>query len=140
MIGVPGGLNLAFVPSDNVSGADGEMLISLNKPHKPSDYYRRLIREQLADEFPGTTIYFQTADIVSQVLNFGLAAPISIQIQDQNLQRSMRRRSSADDEAHSGRGDPRIRRCSDFPTLEIEVDRQRAASLPSRSATSPTTC
>src|SRR5262249_50220297 len=77
-IGVPGGLNLAFVPSDNVSGADGEMLISLNKPHRPSEYYRRLIREQLADEFPGTTIYFHTADIVSQVLTFGLAAPISV--------------------------------------------------------------
>src|SRR5262249_58957273 len=77
-IGVPGGLNLAFVPSDNVSGADGEMLISLNKPHRPSEYYSRLIREQLADEFPGTALYFQTAEIVRQVLTFGLAAPISV--------------------------------------------------------------
>jgi multidrug efflux pump subunit AcrB len=86
-IGVPGGLNLAFVPSDNVSGADAEMLISLNKPHKPSEYYRKIIREKLAEEFPGTIFYFQTADIVSQVLNFGLSAPIDIQIMDANLNR-----------------------------------------------------
>src|SRR5215475_1258859 len=130
-IGVPGGLNLAFVPSDNVSGADGEMLISLNKPHKPSDHYRRLIRGQLADEFPGTTIYFQTADIVSQVLNFGLAAPISIQIQDQNLQRSYAAAQKLLQmiKRIPGVVDPRIPQVLDFPTLDIEVDRQRAAKL-----------
>jgi multidrug efflux pump subunit AcrB len=130
-IGVPGGLNLAFVPSDNVSGADGEMLISLNKPHKPSDHYRRLIRDQLADEFPGTTIYFQTADIVSQVLNFGLAAPISIQIQDQNLQRSYAAAQKLLQmmKRIPGVVDPRIPQVLDFPTLDIEVDRQRAAKL-----------
>jgi multidrug efflux pump subunit AcrB len=130
-IGVPGGLNLAFVPSDNVSGADGEMLISLNKPHKPSDHYRRLIREQLADEFPGTIIYFQTADIVSQVLNFGLAAPISIQIQDQNLQRSYAAAQKLLQmmKRIPGVVDPRIPQVLDFPTLDIEVDRQRAAKL-----------
>ena len=87
-IGVPGALNLAFVPSDNVSGADGEMLISLNKPHRPSEHYRRQLRERLEHDFPGVTFYFQTADIVSQVLNFGLPAPIDIQIQDQNFARS----------------------------------------------------
>jgi multidrug efflux pump subunit AcrB len=130
-IGVSGGLNLAFVPSDNVSGADGEMLISLNKPHKPSDHYRRLIREQLADEFPGTTIYFQTADIVSQVLNFGLAAPISIQIQDQNLQRSYAAAQKLLQmmKRIPGVVDSRIPQVLDFPTLDIEVDRQRAAKL-----------
>src|SRR4029077_20074370 len=79
--------NLPFGPTHNPRGANGKMMISLNKPHKPSEFYRKKIRDQLADEFPGSIIYFQTADIVSQVLNFGLAAPISIQIQDQNLNR-----------------------------------------------------
>jgi len=130
-IGVPGALNLAFVPSDNVSGADGEMLISLNKPHRPSEEYRRLIREQLADEFPGTTIYFQTADIVSQVLNFGLAAPISIQIQDQNLNRSYAAAQKLLQliKRIPGVVDSRIPQVLDFPTLQIDVDRQRAARL-----------
>jgi multidrug efflux pump subunit AcrB len=130
-IGVPGALNLAFVPSDNTSGADGEMLISLQKPHKPSEYYRRLIRERLADEFPGTIIYFQTADIVSQVLNFGLAAPISIQIQDQNLFRAYEAGQKLLQmiKRIPGVVDPRIPQVLDFPTLQIDVDRQRAARL-----------
>jgi multidrug efflux pump subunit AcrB len=130
-IGVPGALNLAFVPSDNVSGADGEMLISLNKPHRPSEEYRKLIRDKLAEDFPGTIFYFQTADIVSQVLNFGLSAPIDIQIQDQNFGRSyaagqkllgMLKRIPGVVDAH-------VTQVLDFPTLNIEVDRQRAAKL-----------
>jgi multidrug efflux pump subunit AcrB len=130
-IGVPGALNLAFVPSDNVSGADGEMLISLNKPHKPSEYYRKLIRERLAEDFPGTIFYFQTADIVSQVLNFGLSAPIDIQIQDQNFTRSYAAGQKLLQmiKRIPGVVDPRITQVLDFPTLQIEVDRQRAAKL-----------
>jgi multidrug efflux pump subunit AcrB len=130
-IGVPGALNLAFVPSDNVSGADGEMLISLNKPHRPSDYYRRLLRERLEHDFPGVTFYFQTADIVSQVLNFGLPAPIDIQIQDQNFARSYEvgQRLLQMIRRIPGVVDPRITQILDFPTLQIDVDRQRAARL-----------
>ena len=130
-IGVPGGLSLAFVPSDNVSGADGEMLISLKPPHRPSEEYRKLIRQKLADDFPGTIFYFQTADIVSQVLNFGLSAPVDIQIQDQNLNRAyvagqkllgMLKRIPGVVDAH-------VTQVLDFPALQIEVDRQRAAKL-----------
>jgi multidrug efflux pump subunit AcrB len=130
-IGVPGALNLAFVPSDNVSGADGEMLISLNAPHKPSEYYRKIIREKLAEDFPGTIFYFQTADIVSQVLNFGLSAPIDIQIQDQNFTRSYAAGQKLLQliKRIPGVVDPHITQVLDFPTLQIEVDRQRAAKL-----------
>ena len=88
LIGVPFSLNLAFVPSDNISGMDAELLISLNKGHKPSVEYMRAIRAQLPDEFPGSLFYFQTADIVSQVLNFGLSAPIDVQIQESNFTRA----------------------------------------------------
>jgi multidrug efflux pump subunit AcrB len=130
-IGVPGALNLAFVPSDNVSGADGEMLISLNHPHRPSEYYRKQLRTTLEHDFPGVTFYFQTADIVSQVLNFGLPAPIDIQIQDQNFVRSYEvgQRLLQLVRRIPGVVDPRITQILDFPTLQIEVDRQRAARL-----------
>ncbi len=130
-IGVPGSLNLAFVPSDNVSGADGEMLISLNKPHRPSADYRQQLRERLEYDFPGVTFYFQTADIVSQVLNFGLPAPIDIQIQDQNFTRSYEvgQRLLQMVRRIPGVVDPRITQMLDFPTLQIDVDRQRAARL-----------
>ena len=128
MIGVPFGFNLAFVPSDNVSGADAELLISLKEPHKPSDSYKTAIREKLAYDFPGTIFYFQTADIVSQVLNFGLSAPIDIQIQDANLQRGYAtgQRLLAMLKRIPGVVDAHVTQVLDFPTLQIDVDRQRA--------------
>ena len=128
MLGVPFGFNLAFVPSDNVSGADAEMLISLKAPHRPSEDYKKLIRNKLAEDFPGTIFYFQTADIVSQVLNFGLSAPIDVQIQDANLQRG----SAAGQKLLGmlnripGVVDAHVTQVMDFPTLQIDVDRQRA--------------
>jgi multidrug efflux pump subunit AcrB len=128
MLGVPFGFNLAFVPSDNVSGADAEMLISLRQPHRPSEEYKKELRGKLADDFPGVIFYFQTADIVSQVLNFGLSSPIDVQIQDSNLERgyatgqkllTMLNRIPGVVDAH-------VTQVMDFPTLKIDVDRQRA--------------
>ncbi len=131
MIGVPGGLNLAFVPSDNTSGADAELLISLKAPHRPTDEYKQLIRDQLTAEFPGVIFYFQTADIVSQVLNFGLSAPIDIQIQDQNFERSyaVGQQLLQKLKVIPGVVDPHITQVLNFPSLQIEVDRQRAVRL-----------
>lgn len=128
MLGVPFGFNLAFVPSDNVSGADAEMLISLKGNHRPSDEYKKIIREKLADDFPGTIFYFQTADIVSQVLNFGLSSPIDVQIQDANLERGYAtgQRLLGMLKRIPGVVDPRVSQVMDFPTLKIDVDRQRA--------------
>ncbi|MFZ0015761.1 MAG: efflux RND transporter permease subunit, partial [Acetobacteraceae bacterium] len=80
-VGVPSSFNLAFVPSDNVGSMDAEILISLKPGHHPSIDYIRAMRGRLPDQFPGGIFYFQTADIVSQVLNFGLSAPIDVQIQ-----------------------------------------------------------
>ena len=130
-IGVPFSFNLAFVPSDNVSGMDAELLISLKPGHRPSVDYQRLIRDKLTAEFPGTLFYFQTADIVSQVLNFGLSAPIDIQIQDSNFARAYAtaQRILKAIQKIPGVVDPRIVQVLDFPALQIDVDRLRAARL-----------
>ena len=89
MIGVPFSLNLAFVPSDNVSGMDARDadLAQASRTSRRSNTCARSA-SSCADDFPGTIFYFQTADIVSQVLNFGLSAPIDIQIQDPNFTRA----------------------------------------------------
>src|SRR4051794_10123978 len=87
-VGVPSSFNLAFVPSDNVGNMDAEILISLKHGHHPTIGYMRAIRRELPAQFPSSLFYFQTADIVSQVLNFGLPAPIDVQIQDVNFERS----------------------------------------------------
>ena len=88
-IGVPSSFNLAFVPTDNVGDMDAEILISLKR--RPSSDRTTTCAPSAPGcptEFPGSIFYFQTADIVSQVLNFGLSAPIDVQIQDVNFDRS----------------------------------------------------
>jgi multidrug efflux pump subunit AcrB len=131
MIGVPVYYNLAFVPTENVGGMDAEFLISLKKGHHPTVRYRANLRRYLARKFPGASIYFEPADIVTQVLNFGHSSPISIQIEGMDLERSFafaRRLQSAVQEI-PGAADVHINQVLDYPSLQVEVDRSRAALL-----------
>ncbi|MSP05613.1 MAG: efflux RND transporter permease subunit [Acetobacteraceae bacterium] len=130
-IGIPSSFNLAFVPSDNVGPMDAEILISLKHGHRPTIGYIRTIREQLPSEFPGAIIYFQTADIVSQVLNFGLPAPIDIQIQDTNFERAytLGQKLLRKLLVIPGVADPHIVQVLNYPALQVEVDRLRAIRL-----------
>jgi len=131
MIGVPLFFNLAFVPTDNISGMDADILISLKKPHRPASHYMREIRAQLPAKFPGSTFYFQNADIVTQVLNFGLPAPIDVQIQDSNFERAQiyAGRIKKAIEETPGAVDVRQMQVLNYPALRVEVDRVRAAKL-----------
>jgi multidrug efflux pump subunit AcrB len=130
-MGLPFSLNLAFVPSDNIGGMNAEVLVSLLPGHRPTVEYQRIIRDKLNTSFPGARFYFQTADIVSQVLNFGLSAPIDIQIQDPNFTRSYATAQKILNAIQKVPGivDSRIIQIMDFPALQIDVDRQRAARL-----------
>ncbi|MBV9827076.1 MAG: efflux RND transporter permease subunit [Alphaproteobacteria bacterium] len=130
-VGVPSSFNLAFVPSDNVGDMDAEILISLKHEHHPTIDYMRSMRRDLPGQFPGSLFYFQTADIVSQVLNFGLPAPIDVQIQDVNFERSsaLAQRLLARMRTIPGVADPHIVQVLNYPALQIDVDRLRAAKL-----------
>ncbi len=130
-IGVPGSLNLAFVSTDNTSGMDAEILVALREGHKPTPGYVRQIRAALRAQFPGCTVYFQTADIVGQVLNFGLSAPIDVQIQYPDLDRAYTVARTLRDRMQQvpGAADVNIKQVLDYPALHLEVDRQRAAQL-----------
>jgi multidrug efflux pump subunit AcrB len=130
-VGVPSSFNLAFVPSDNVGEMDAELLISLKPAHHPTIGYMRTIRERLPPAFPGSLFYFQTADIVSQVLNFGLPAPIDVQIQDVNFDRSyvLAQRLLQRMKTIPGVADPHLVQVLNYPALQIDVDRLRAAKL-----------
>ncbi|WP_428493403.1 efflux RND transporter permease subunit [Rhodopila sp.] len=130
-IGVPSSFNLAFVPSDNVGDMDAEILISLKPGHHPTNNYIRSIRADLPPQFPGSVFYFQTADIVSQVLNFGLSAPIDVQIQDVNFNRSygLAQQLVQRMKAIPGVVDAHIVQVLNYPALQINVDRLRAAEL-----------
>ncbi len=130
-IGVPTFYNLTFVPSDNAASMDTEMLIALKPGHRPSELYRSRIREDFADAFPGSTLYFQSADIVSQVLNFGLSAPIDVQIESRNSDLANTYAKQLRDKIRliPGAKDVVIKQILDYPSLKIDVNRNRAARL-----------
>ena len=131
MVGVPLFFNLALVPTDNISGMDAEVLILLKAPHRPVEQYLREIRKVLPQKYPGAEFYFQNADIVTQVLNFGLPAPIDIQVQDSNFERAQgyanRVRRAVEETV--GAVDVRQMQVLNYPALKIDVDRMRAARL-----------
>jgi multidrug efflux pump subunit AcrB len=131
MLGVPIFYNMAFVQTENISGMDGEILISLKKGHRPTALYRQRIRDLLPAEFPGCRFYFQSADIVAQVLNFGLTSPIDVQIEGLDLTRSYPYALKIRDAmaAIPGAADVHINQVLDYPTLQLDVDRARAARL-----------
>ena len=110
---------------------DAEILISLKAGHAPTANYRRKLRELLPAEFTGSRFYFQSADIVTQMLNFGLAAPIDVQIEGSGLARSYRYALAMRDamRAIPGMADVHINQVLDYPTLAVNVDRSRAARL-----------
>ncbi len=94
-IGIPTYYNLAFVSTDNVGGQDAEMLIQLKAGHHPSQDYMTRIRKELPAKFPGVQLYFMPADVVTQVLNFGVSSMIDVQIEGQRRQCLFRGRAPA---------------------------------------------
>ena len=131
MIGVPIFYNMAFVQTENIGGMDAEILISLKKGHRPTALYRRRLRESLPAEFPGSRFYFQSADIVTQVLNFGLTSPIDVQIEGADFNRSYPYALKIRDVMRTipGAADVHINQVLDYPSLQVDVDRTRAARL-----------
>ncbi|MBJ6724997.1 efflux RND transporter permease subunit [Geomesophilobacter sediminis] len=129
MIGIPTFYNLAFVQTENIGGMDAEIRISLKPGHRPSAYYRNRLRTVLPQEFSGCRFYFQPADIVTQVLNFGVAAPLDVQIEGTDLVKSYQYALKMRDamRAIPGAADIHINQVLDYPTLQVDVDRARAA-------------
>ncbi len=130
-LGLPLFFNLAFVQTDSVGSQDADLLISLKEGHQPTEKYQQRLREELAREFPGATFYFQPADLISQVLNFGLSAPIDVQIEGNDLEANGQLALELRDRIREvpGTVDVRIAQVSNHPSLAVTVDRQRAAQL-----------
>ncbi len=132
-IGFPiSGINLTLSDSGVIGTSDAEVLIALTPEHrtKPVDYIRTL-RRSLPHEFPGVEFYFQPADIVSQVLNFGLPAPIDIQLAGQNVRGNydLARKLLPELRAVPGAADVHIHQAYNQPQLNIAVDRTKAEEV-----------
>jgi multidrug efflux pump subunit AcrB len=130
--GVPDGINLAYGDSSTLGSSDGEILISLSEHRKLSTaHYQKVLREKLADAYPTLKFYFQPADIVSQILNFGLPAPIDIQVSGFNRDAAYKTARQVEKKvaAVPGAVDVHLHQVIDAPQLRIRVDRVRAGEV-----------
>ncbi len=131
-IGLPNGLNLAFSDSATISSADGEILVSLNQEKHGSTWnYVRQIRARLNREFPDFTFFTQPSDIVGQILNFGLPAPIDVQIagRDRFANYKLAQELSSRIARIPGAVDVHVHQIINAPALKVNVDRDRAGQL-----------
>ena len=127
-IGVPIYYNLAFYQTDSVGPQDTDVLISLKPHHHPAADYMQQIRMEVHQRYPGVELYFQAADIVSQVLNFGMSGPIDVQVSGLDLYKSyaIAQRLKHEMETIPGLTDIRIQQLLDYPTIRLRVDRAKA--------------
>ncbi len=131
-IGLPySGINLTYSNSAPVGTSDADIQVSLAKKHHPSEGYVEKLRGVLAERFPGTTFYELPADETTQILNFGLPAPIDIQITGPNLtgNRDFATRLLSKLQYVPGTADLRIQQPFNAPRLYVDVDRSKASQL-----------
>ncbi|WP_213307369.1 efflux RND transporter permease subunit [Paraburkholderia sacchari] len=128
-IGLPvSGINLTYDSSDPIGPEDADILVTLAPKHRPTAQYVAKLRNVLDASFPGVTFSFLPADIVSQILNFGLPAPIDVQIVGNKLAQNRIVANRLLDQMRGVRGivDARIQQPGDEPTLNVNVDRTKA--------------
>jgi multidrug efflux pump subunit AcrB len=128
-IGLPNSAYLyVYSTSAPIGPEDADIMISLNKNHHPTNQYIHDLRQKLTKSFPGVTFYFPPADIVSQILNFGLPAPIDIQIMGRDVEANHDFANNLLKQLNTvtGIADLRIQQPFNQPKLHINVDRTKA--------------
>jgi CzcA family heavy metal efflux pump len=131
-IGLPvGGVNLAFSDTATVGPSDGEILVALKaEKHGPTEKYVKELRQKLEAQFPQLTFFFQPADMVTQILNFGLPAPIDIQVMGRNPKNYEIAKQIEERVARiPGAVDVHLHQIVNAPELRVNVDRTRAAQV-----------
>jgi multidrug efflux pump subunit AcrB len=127
-IGLPySAYNYVYSTSAPIGPEDADIMISLNEKHHPTDQYIHDLRQKLTKEFPGVMFYFPPADIVSQILNFGLPAPIDIQIMGRDVEGNHQFANDLLSQLSSitGIADLRVQQPFNQPKLHINVDRTK---------------
>jgi multidrug efflux pump subunit AcrB len=129
-LGIPnGGFNLAFGDSSTLGVADGEILISLDpERHGPTAEYTDRLRKDLNQKFPDVSFFFEAANITNQILNFGLPAPIDVQVSSRNAQSNYQiaQQIRSAIARIPGAADVHIHQVVDWPEIDIDVDRSKA--------------
>ncbi len=131
-IGLPySGINLTYSNSGVASAADADIYVTLKENHGPTAEIIRKVRERIHRDFPGITASFPPADIVAQILNFGLPAPFDVQIVGNNIQANAELANRLSDRIKhiAGAVDVRVQQPFDSPRINLAVDRTKASQL-----------
>ena len=131
-IGLPySGLNLSYSTSAPIGPADADIQVQLTEDHHPTAAYVERLRNVLAQQYPGVIFYVLPVDIVTQILNFGLSAPIDIQIVGPDLygNRALAERMLNEVRYVPGAADARIQQPFNYPMMKVDVDRTRAQQI-----------
>lgn len=131
-IGVPySGINLSYSTSGVIGSWDADVMVALNKNHRPTEDYIQLLRGRLQKRFPGVTFYFLPTDIVNQILNFGLPAPLDIQIigADVVANHQLAEQMMAQLGHVPGAVDLHIQQSFDLPDFQVDVNRSKASQV-----------
>ena len=127
-IGLPySGINLSYSNAGTIGTLDAEIMIALKEDHRPSRVYIADLREKLPEQFPGVEFFFQPADIVTQILNFGQPAAVDVQIVGADMRQSFDRAAQIAEEIKKipGAVDVHILQRLDQPSLRLALDRTR---------------
>ena len=130
-IGLPaGGINLAFGNNATISNTDGEILIALTPGGRNTQEYMRTLRSDLAQKFPDGTFFFTPANMTNEILDFGLPAPIDLQVTGRapgnySLAQDLERKIAA----IPGAVDVHIHQQVNYPTVQVNVDRNKARQV-----------
>jgi len=122
------GINMAYNNSGTIGVEDADILISLNPNHAPTADYVKTMREQLPRQFPGASFAFLPADMISQILNFGVPAPIDVQVVGNDVRANRKYANALLSRIRQipGIADARIQQAFRQPTLNVNVDRSLA--------------
>jgi multidrug efflux pump subunit AcrB len=131
-LGIPySGINVSYNTTGTTSPADGDILVALKAKHDPTNKFVEAIRARMQHDFPDVGVWFPPADIVSQILNFGLPSPIDVQITGADTKANFQFASDLLNQIRKipGAVDFRIQEPNDAPQLNVAIDRTKASIL-----------
>ena len=128
-IGLPySGMNTMHLTSGIIGANDADVMVTLKQHHHPTADYVRDLRARLPREFPSATFYFLPADITTQILNFGLPAPIDVQFRGNDVRTSAKLAADLTAQLRQVPGlvDLRVQQPMDYPMYQVDIDRTKA--------------
>jgi multidrug efflux pump subunit AcrB len=131
-LGIPnGGFNLAFGDNPTLGVSDGEILIALKEDHGSTADYTEKLRKRLNETFPDVVFFFEAANITNQILNFGLPAPIDVQVLGRNAAANFEvaQEIKRQVERIPGAADVHLHQVVDYPEIRVNVDRSKAGQV-----------